>query len=127
LTPWTVRKTYKQENSTATARAQKSCTVQASKTKLASKHLVDVIQMDKKGKHALLCKTAYTSHSPARTRVILQAENSAELTKVTLALKKKGQPDCHKTIEKSHDCIKRNKITVELKRCGKERKDIQRT
>jgi peptide subunit release factor RF-3 len=44
--------------STDTVRALESCTAQASKTKLASKY-PDIIKMDKKGKHALLCKSAY--------------------------------------------------------------------
>jgi hypothetical protein len=78
LTPWTVCKNKHtrdtQEKSTDTARAQKK--LQASKTKLASKY-PDIIQKDKKGKHALLSEVHYTSHSPARTRVLLQAENSA--------------------------------------------------
>jgi hypothetical protein len=39
----------------------------------------DIIQMDKKRKHALLSESALHNHPPARTRVLLQAENSAVL------------------------------------------------
>jgi hypothetical protein len=57
LTPWTVRKNKQTREDTDTARAQKSCKAQASKTKLAFNY-PDIKQMDKKGKHALLSESA---------------------------------------------------------------------